>query len=163
MSLMNTPRMRFKLAILALACLGGIEQAQAQTCTVSATTMAFGTYDPKSNIASTTTGNVSVTCQATVSLLVSYSVKLGGGGGGSITARKMSTSGSQLSYQVYKDALLTQIWGDGTSGTSYYTGGYLLAVLVPVTTIYVAYGQISALQNVYAGSYTDTLTILVTY
>jgi spore coat protein U-like protein len=163
MSLMNTPRMLLKIAILALACLGSIGQAQAQTCTVSSTTLAFGTYDPKSNLASSSTGSVSVTCQATISLFVSYTVKLGGGGSGSITARKMTTSGSQLNYQVYQDALFTQIWGDGTSSTSFYSGGYLLAVLVPVTTTYVAYGQIAALQNVYAGSYTDTLTILLTY
>ena len=151
-----------KMTLLLLACLSGIEQAHAQACTASATPVAFGTYDPKSNLPTSSTGTVTIVCQSTVGLLVAYSVKLSSGAG-TLQARKMITAGSQLNYQIYLDPTYTQIWGDGSGGTGYNVGGYLLAVLVPVTTNYTAYGRITALQNVYAGSYTDTLTILVTY
>jgi len=134
-----------------------------QTCSVTATSLAFGTYNPMSGLESDSSANISVVCQAVASLLVSYSVKLSSGSSGSIAARKMITSGSQLSYQIYTDAAHTVIWGDGTSGSSYNTGSYLLSVLVPVTNTYTAYGRIPALQNVYAGVYTDTLTVLVAY
>ena len=100
-----------------------------QTCSITATPLAFGTYNPMSALESDSSANISVVCQAVVSILVSYSVKL----------------------------------SSGTSGSSYNTGAYLLSVLTPVTNTYTAYGRIPALQNVYAGVYTDTLTILVTY
>lgn len=150
-------------AVLLLASLCSIGNVQAQACNASATPVAFGTYDPKAALPNDITGTVTVVCQAAVSLLVAYTVKLNGGTGGSVTARKMITSGSQLSYQIYMDAAHSIVWGDGTGGSNFNVGGYLLAVLVPVTTNYTAYGRITALQNVYAGSYIDTLTILVTY
>ena len=161
-SLMKTPPTLLKIMLFLLVCLSSIGQANAQACTVSATPVAFGTYDPKSNVPTDSTGNVTVVCQSTVGILVAYSVKLISGAG-TLLARKMTTTGSQLNYQIYKDPTFGQIWGDGSSGTVYNIGGYLLAVLVPVSTTYPAYGRITALQNAYAGSYTDTLTILVTY
>ena len=160
---MKNIRSLLQVATLLLASLCGIGNAQAQACTASSLPVAFGIYDPKSALPSETTGTITVVCQASVALLVAYTVKLNGGSSGSIGARKMNTSGSQLSYQIYMDAARTIVWGDGTSSSSYNVGGYLLSVLVPVTTNYTAYGRITALQNVYAGAYTDTLTILVTY
>ncbi|WP_050478836.1 Csu type fimbrial protein [Herbaspirillum rhizosphaerae] len=152
-----------RASVLLLACFCSIGNAQAQACTASSVPVAFGIYDPKSALPSEITGTVTVVCQAAVSLLVAFTVKLNGGSSGNISARKMITSGSQLNYQIYMDPTRTTVWGDGTGGSSFNIGGYLLAVLVPVTTNFTAYGRITALQNVYAGAYTDTLTILVTY
>jgi len=160
---MKNPSNLFRVAVLLFAALCTMSNAQAQACIASATPVAFGLYDPKASSPNDITGSVSVTCQATVALLVAYTVKLNGGAGGNIAARKMIISGSQLTYQIYTDATRTTIWGDGSGGTAYHVGGYLLSVLVPVTQTYTAYGRIPALQNVYAGSYQDTLTILVTY
>lgn len=160
---MKNLRPLLQISILLLTVLCGMQNVQAQTCNASATTVAFGNYDPKASLPNDITGSVSVVCQATISLLVAYTVKLSAGSSGNINARKMITSGSQLSYQIYTDPTHTSVWGDGSGGTVFNSGGYLLAVLVPVTTNYIAYGRITALQNVYAGAYTDTLTILVTY
>jgi len=160
---MKNLRNLFRLAVLLFAGLCNISNARAQACIASATPVSFGLYDPKTSSPNDITGSVSVTCQATVALLVAYTVKLNGGSSGNIAARKMIVSGSQLSYQIYTDATRTTVWGDGSGGTTYQVGGYLLSVLVPVTQTYTAYGRIPALQNVYAGSYQDTLTILVSY
>lgn len=160
---MKTLRARLGMVLLLLACLAGSGQAQAQTCNVSSLPVSFGTYDPKASLPTDITGSVSVTCQATISLLVAYTIKLSAGTSGNMLARKMAGSGFQLAYQIYRDPTFTQVWGDGSSGTYINNGGYLLAILVPVTINYIAYGRITALQNAYAGSYVDTLTILVTY
>jgi spore coat protein U-like protein len=163
MLLMKNLRNLFRLAVLLFAGLCNVSNAQAQACIASATPVSFGLYDPKASSPSDITGSVSVTCQATIALLVAYTVKLNGGASGNIAARKMIITGSQLSYQIYTDATRATVWGDGSGGSAFNAGGYLLSVLVPVTQTYTAYGRIPALQNVYAGSYQDTLTILVTY
>lgn len=160
---MNNLRTLLRISLLLVSGLLMMQDAQAQACNASSVPVAFGNYDPKAALPSETTGTVTVVCQSTVGILVAYSVKLNGGGSGNISARKMITAGSQMAYQVYMDAARTLVWGDGTGGSSFNIGGYLLAVLVPVTTNYTVYGRITALQNVYAGAYTDTLTILVTY
>jgi len=160
---MKNPSNLFRVAVLLFAGLCNLSNAQAQACVASATPVAFGLYDPKASSPNDITGDVTIVCQATVALLVAYTVKLNGGASGNIAARKMIISGSQLSYQIYTDATRTTVWGDGSGGTAYNVGGYLLSVLVPVSKTYTAYGRIPALQNVYAGSYQDTLTILVTY
>lgn len=152
-----------QVVALLFAAMLSARPVQAQTCTVSATPVAFGSYDPNATLPDDVSGSVTVVCQATISLLVSYSIKLNGGAGGNIAARRMSGTRSPLPYQIYVDARRTTIWGDGTAGSNFNTGSYLLAALVPVTNSYTAYGRINASQNVYAGSYQDTLTILVSY
>ncbi|MFZ6658281.1 Csu type fimbrial protein [Undibacterium sp. TJN19] len=137
--------------------------AHAQTCTVSSLPVTFGSYDPFSSTASDISGTVTVTCNALVSLLVSYTVKLNEGLNGTMSARKMTNGSSLLSYQLYSNSGRTTVWGDGTSGSSIVNDGYLISVIAPVIRNYSVYGRISARQNVNAGSYVDTVTILLTY
>jgi len=136
--------------------------AHAQGCSTSATAAAFGTYQPLAGTTATTTSTVTVTCTALVSLLISYTVQLNAGGSGSFSTRKMAGPSWNLNYQLYMDAGYTQVWGDGTSGTSYVTDGYLLGV-GSVTKNYTAYGRVPASQSVGPGAYTDSITVLLTY
>ncbi|MFZ6733369.1 spore coat U domain-containing protein [Undibacterium sp. Ji42W] len=138
-------------------------QAQAQTCTVSTLPVTFSTYDPLSNTPSDITGTLTVTCNALVSLLVSYNVKLNGGLTGSVASRIMTSGISQMTYQLYSDSGRTTIMGDGTAGSTIINDGYLLSVVAPVIRNYSIYGRIAAKQNVKAGAYLDTVTILLTY
>ena len=151
------------LPCLALALLP-VCNAQAQTlCSATSTPVAFGVYDPQSNSNLDNTGSITVTCQATVSLLVAYTVKLSSGNSGAFSQRKMLNGASALNYQAYIDATRTTIWGDGSSSATYAADGYLLQVLTPVIKNYTVYGRVTGSQNVKAGSYLDTLTILITY
>jgi spore coat protein U-like protein len=134
--------------------------ARSQTCAVAATADAFGTYNPFSVSPVNSMATVTVTCQTLIAVAVSYTIQLGTGG--SFAARSMGGPGGRLRYQIYRDAARTQVWGDGTSSTFTVTDGYLLS-LVPVMRNYTAYGQLLALQQVAPGSYTDTVTVLVTY
>ncbi len=158
--------MRHRLAILLCLALGllAATSVRAQTlCSATSTPVAFGVYDPQSNSNLDNSGGITVTCQATVSLLVAYTVKLSSGNSGAFAQRKMLNGATALNYQAYIDATRTTIWGDGSSSTAYATDGYLLQVLTPVIKNYTVYGRVTANQNVKAGSYLDTLTILITY
>ncbi|MEN2671650.1 spore coat U domain-containing protein [Herbaspirillum huttiense] len=152
------------LAALALliALAAGPAQAQ-QLCSAASNPVSFGLYDPQSSSNLDNTGNITVTCQATASLLIAYTVKLSAGSSGAYAQRKMLSGANSLNYQVYHDAARTSVWGDGSSSTSFVSDGYLLQVLTPVSRTYTVYGRVPGSQNVKAGSYLDTLTVLITY
>lgn len=129
----------------------------ASSCSVSASTLAFGSYNPlsASNLDATTT--IDVTC----SLLTPYNVGISAGLYGSgVADRKMQISGDTdtLDYSLYRDALRTLNWG-ATVGTDT-VSGVGTGIAVP-TTVYgrVSSGQVSAP----IGSYSDTVTVTVTY
>ncbi|MFZ6872202.1 spore coat U domain-containing protein [Undibacterium sp. Di27W] len=155
--------MRHLCKLLLILILSASFQAHALTCTVSTLPVTFSTYDPQSNTPSDISGTVTVTCTELVSVLVSYSVKLNAGLTGSMSSRLMTSGSSQLAYQLYTNSGRTTVWGDGTAGSSIVNDGYLLNVLTPVVHNYSVYGRISARQNVMAGNYLDTVTVLLTY
>lgn len=135
------------------------------TCSVSASTINFGVYNPFSATNLQNTGNVAVTCSALlVGLNVSYEISLNQGNGGSFNPRRMTNGISNLSYNLYTSSAYSTIWGTPTSGagTGTVSDAYLLNLL-SVTRNYTVYGRVPALQNVSPGSYTDTITVTVTY
>lgn len=147
-------------AILALASWN----ANAQLCTAAASSISFGTYNPQSSANVDNAGTITVTCQAILaSLLIAYNVQLSAGSSGSFSQRKMLNGTNTMNYQVYSNGTHTTVWGDGTASTSYITDGYLLQLIGPVSKTYQVYGRIPGSQNVQAGTYIDTLTILITY
>jgi spore coat protein U-like protein len=156
-----------------LGCCTG-NQAVAQTFSVSATGMAFGAYQPLSGSTVTTTATVTVTCTPpggviSIALLVPYTVTLSIGGGSSFAARSMGGANPRLGYQIYTDAGYSTVWGDGTAGTSIQSntciiGTNLLGTLLsPIPTNYTAYGRILAGTSASVGTYTDMITVTVTY
>jgi spore coat protein U-like protein len=152
-----------------LLCLAGllglpVAKAWSQTCGVAATGLAFGSYQPLSGLPSASTATITVTCNpGLISLLVSYTIQIGAGTGGSFAARSMGGTSTRLGYQLYRDVLDTQIWGDGTAGTFSVTDGYLLGILLPIVKNYTGFGNIPASQRVTIGAYTDILPILLSY
>jgi spore coat protein U-like protein len=139
-------------------------QAQAQLCTASATSVSFGQYNPQSSANVDNTGTITVTCQAVLaSLLIVYNVQLSTGSSGAFSQRKMLNGTTPMNYQLYSNSAHSTVWGDGTSSTSYVTDGYLLQLIGPVSKSYTVYGRVTGSQNVKAGAYVDTVTILITY
>jgi spore coat protein U-like protein len=128
------------------------------TCTLSGTTLAFGTYTG-SQI--DTSAALSVTCTNTTA----YTVGLDGGshssGGGETPNRRMGgPSGARLNYTLFSNAGRTTQWansvGEGGSGIVSGTGDGSAQVLN-------VYGRLAAGQYVTPGGYTDTVTATVTY
>ena len=130
-------------------------------CTVSASGVAFGAYNPFPGAPTDASGSVTLTCSAS-SGSGAYTIALSIGGGGSFAARQMRGGNANLAYQLYSDAAHTQIWGDGTGGSSIVNG----TDLVPNTggaAIHPIYGRIPARQTVAPGAYSDTIVVTVTY
>jgi spore coat protein U-like protein len=123
-------------------------------CSVSATALAFGTYNPASGTDDDASSTISVTC----TLLTPYTVKLDGGAAGNTAARVMDAGGTtDLGYQLYSDALRTTVWGNTVSDDIASTG---LGLLPRQHTVY---GRIVAGQDVETGSYADTINVAVDF
>lgn len=123
----------------------------AATCTVSASGIAFGGYDPFVNQDVDSVANVSVNCDATTSYSIALST-----GTGSYDSRVMTSGIHQLLYNLYIDATLTTVWGDGTGHSAMVSDTQAVAN-------HTVYGRIPARQDAYVGTYSDTIVITLTF
>jgi len=120
--------------------------SDAQTCTLSVTSMSFGTY-AGTLLNGTAAGKVTCTGGWNIPL------NAGAGAGATESIRKMTgPGGATLSYRVFQDAARTINWGNTTADELTGTG----------STNVTFYGQISAGQVVAPGTYTDTLDTATT-
>ncbi|VVD34393.1 Putative secreted protein [Paraburkholderia dioscoreae] len=149
-----------KIAVLTLAISACASANADPTCTVSASGVAFGNYNPLANANADGTGSVSVTC--TGSATVTYTIGASTGSGAYL-ARKLVSGSQTLNYNVYVDNTRTTIWGDGSSGTSLLSGN-VVATSGGAAQASTVYGRISSGQaTASVGSYSDILTVTVTY
>jgi spore coat protein U-like protein len=127
----------------------------AATCVVtSATSLNFGSQGVLS-AAVNQTSTITVTCTNTTP----YNIGLNQGvNGSSVTTRQMKSGGGALiNYSLYSNAGMTKNWGntvgtDRVAGTGNGSG-----------QVYTVYGQIPAQTTPAPGTYTDTITVTVTY
>ena len=139
-------------------------QAGAASCAVSVMPVAFGTYQPLLGVTARSTGTINVDCTPGLqSLLLSYTIALSSGSGGAYNARSLSGRGGKLAYQLYRDALLSQIWGDGTAGTVVVNDAYLLGGLLSISRSYTVYGSLGPQQQAGTGTYSDTVMVVLSY
>jgi spore coat protein U-like protein len=136
-------------------------------CTVSAGGLAFGVYDPLSALGDASTESLNVTCNAhgNGSATVSPIVTLSTGLSGSYATRTMFSGANALNYNIYLSTAYNQIVGDGTGGSVVGTTTPFVVVAggSSVTVNWTLYGLIPPSQNVLPGSYSDTITVTVTY
>jgi spore coat protein U-like protein len=157
----------FLLATALLALCGGGQGQAAVTfaCTVTATGVNFGVYNPLSTTADTATGTYLVTCTASGngSATVSGTLSLSSGLSGKFATRTLVSGANILNYNIYMTPTYQQILGDGTAGT------YQESASGTVTSgqVYQVggsfYGQIPAGQEVPPGGYSDTIVVTVAY
>ncbi len=129
----------------------------AQTCSVTALTMNFGSYDPHNSASTLTTGTISFRCTASVPIKIKiYGTNEAGPSGMRLTSRNYA-----LQYKLFLDPARTVLWGDGLNGTEYYTEIAPPAntnVTVPV------FGEIlPEQQKASIGAYVDMRTIEIDY
>lgn len=134
----------------------GISATVLNACVVTSNAMAFGNYNPTSASPTDATSTFDVICTAGTS----YSVGLNAGtkAGATVSTRQMSSGANALNYSLFSDSSRTVNWGN-TPGTD--TPSPTTAGVLPST--FTVYGRIPAQQNVPGGSYTDTVTITVSY
>jgi spore coat protein U-like protein len=127
-------------------------------CSVSTTNINFGTYDVFSITPKDSTGTITVTCGSPPPPHVTITIGSSPNSGGFIPRKLKPTSGTDfLNYNLFTDASMTSVWGDGTGGTS-----TVSKVVTPGRPgIATVYGRIPAKQNVSVGTYSETLTVTV--
>lgn len=101
-------------------------------------------------------GSVVVTCTpgTTVAIGMDYGIH-----GGSATQRYMANSGATatLGYQLYQNAARTVVWGTGAQAMT-------ISSFPSTTQTYPVYGRLfSFTTSPTAGTYTDTVTVTLTY
>ena len=125
------------------------------SCGVTALPLAFGTYNPAQVTNTTAQTTVAVTCTNGTPYNVGLSV--GGGTGATVATRKMTSGANLMNYSLYSDNGYSTVWGP-TIGTNTITGTG--SGLVQTLNVY---GSITALQSTPAGTYTDSITVSLTY
>jgi spore coat protein U-like protein len=136
-----------------------------KACTVGATNINFGNYTPGGG-APTGNSTISVKCTKTTP----YTVALNAGttAGGAFGQRLMAYGAETLQYNLYTSAAFTTVFGDGSGTTG--TGAGSGVGLGAAAQTYTAYGQMpdsaanqNAAPNAAATTYSDTITVTVTY
>lgn len=132
--------------------------AQLQTsCTLTSTSVAFGTYNVFSTTDLASTGTVTYNCRrrgnTTISVWLSRGIYAP-----SNNPRRMASGINRLNYNLFLDANHTQIWGDPNP----YQYGPLRPPNRTDVTLTV-YGLIAAGQDVAAGTYSDSVTVTINF
>jgi spore coat protein U-like protein len=131
--------------------------AAAPGCTISVTSVSFGTYDVFALGAAQSTGTIVFRCTGNAR---DITVTLSTGQSGTFASRTLTQGSEVLVYNLYMDAACTIVWGDGTGGTQTYFDPKPPNNSDVVVTIY---GRIPASQDVSAGAYTDTVIATINF
>lgn len=134
----------------------------AVTCVISSTAVKFGNYDVF-NVANTNSnGSITYHCNGylpsppgsgPITIFLSKGTSL------TYTPRFMHNGANHLNYNLFRDAGLSQIWGDGTGGTLFYSATAVNDVRVTVTV----FGSVTAAQDAHTGAYTDSVTATINF
>jgi len=152
----------------------------APSCTLSSPGINFtNAYDPTSATAVTIIGTVTFTCTYTGTGFTA-NLAISTGTSGSFATRTMKLGPQILNYNLYVDTGYSQIFGDGTGGSYYYTlcypgggvscgapnglsGCFAVSGVSGQAEPCIAYGKLPAGQDVSAGTYTDSITATLTF
>lgn len=149
---------RWGRLVVAAALLAGASRSAhaAPKCTIATISgVAFGTYNVMSAAPLDSVGVIRLDCNGAAR---NVTVDLGRGNAPTFNPRFMRSGGSQLNYNLFMDTARTTIWGDGTAGTSRY-GPFNPPNVIDLTI----YGRVPALQDLPAGSYSDTIVVTVNF
>lgn len=151
--------MRLVTVCAALVAAPAAHAANITSCTVTATDNVFGTYTPLQAAALTSTATISISCTG-ITGRNTVTIDLSTGASGSYATRTLSAGTAKLNYNLYQDAANTEIWGNGTGGST--EASATIRKAIPDATLTV-YGSVAALQDPLPGSYGDTINVTVNY
>jgi spore coat protein U-like protein len=157
------PSARGRWALLACAALAALAapaaRAAVTSCTVTATSLAFGTYTPLQTTALISTNTIAVACTGITGNNAIF-IQLSTGMSGNYGTRTLVSGTATLSYNLYANAADSFIWGNGT-GVSYEVETFITAG-APTATLTV-YGAVASGQDPAPGTYSDSITVTVNY
>ena len=146
--------------------IGAAPAATTVSCTVAAAGIAFGIYNPLNGNGDASTGGLTIICsgRGSGSTNVTGNVTWSTGLSGSYATRTMKSGNNALNYNIFWDTTYSQIMGDGSGGSfAGTTGSFRVTAGGTSTSTGTMYGFIPASQDVAPGSYTDMITVTVTY
>jgi spore coat protein U-like protein len=129
-------------------------------CTISTSSVAFGSYNVFSASPVSSTGSITYRCGLLEALFGNITVTLSTGQSGTYSTRTMKKGTESLAYNLYFDAAQTSVWGNGTGGTQVYARTrppYNSDVDLTV------YGSLPAGQDVSSGNYSDTISATINF
>jgi spore coat protein U-like protein len=132
----------------------------ASVCTIqSLPTLGFPNYDVFVAAPTVTSGIATIRCSGSGSL-PSFTVGIGQSAtSNSISGRQMAETGAgtgRLNYNIYKDGGYSNLWGDGTAGTT-----PLVVTTAGLNTQVPVYGKIDPGQDAPVGNDKDTVIMSV--
>jgi spore coat protein U-like protein len=136
-----------------------VHRAEA-ACNVATTNINFGPYDVFSNSPKDSTGTISVDCDEAPPPIVVIRIGPSFTSGGFKPRQMKHTSRpDKLNYNLFIDSAMSVVWGDGTGGTS------TVANKVTKNKMWVStlYGRIPAGQDVSVGTYSETVSVTITW
>ena len=140
----------YRRTLCAIACMSVMPVF---ACTVTATSLQFGTIDPLVAADTASTSTITVNCPAPTSYGIALSP-----GAGSFAERRITSGSSILSYNLYANASFTAIWGDGTASTSVVNG-----TADSTGTSHVVYGRVPHQPAAVPGAYADSIVVTVSF
>ena len=157
---------RIDRLLLAGVLLGaGAAWGQVTSCTAASLSMSLGVYEGNQPTPGDSSANFTVSCARTggpgnhtVFVTLGPSVH-----SGAVATRRLRLVGGSdtVTYNIYRDAGRNLVWGNTPA-----TGMALTQDIKNNTTlpfVFTFFGRIDAMQDVRPGTYTDTLTITVTF
>jgi spore coat protein U-like protein len=137
----------------------GVSATVNPNCFVSATNMSFGAYTGIADVDATS--DVSVRCSKNAAYALSLSA--GTTAGASYSPRLLTDGTDTLQYNLYTTAARNAVWGDGTNSSSTVGG---TGTGLGNTLTHTVYGRVfdnATNQGAGVGSYSDSITVTVTY
>lgn len=152
-------RYRFPLGSFLFGCLLVLSShpstswAAGGNCFLTATPLSFGTYDMLSPIPRDATAQFNIRCTNQPKNPLTVTLSLTTGNGSYAQRLMLGSNGGALIYNIFLNAGLSQVLGDGTGGST--TISQTIDKTTPWTVT--LFGRIPASQSVPVGAYTDTL------
>ena len=140
----------------ALVVAGGAARLEA-ACTISSSGVSFGVYDVFSAAPTDSTGSVVYDCDPSDK---NIRITLSTGSSGTFLQRELASGSNQLAYNLFDDAALLSIWGDGTGGSNFY---FIKNPHPQKPVALTIYGRIPQLQDAAAGTYSDSIIVSVDF
>ncbi|WP_158774157.1 Csu type fimbrial protein [Cobetia sp. L2A1] len=128
------------------------------SCLVTATDLAFGTYDPNSGGVLDGSSVITALCTAGTDYEIALDVGANAADTSATTRAMIGEPGSFLEYELYSDAARSSVWGDTSGSDTVAATGGLTGI-----NLHTVYGQIPAAQYVAADDYADTINVTITY
>lgn len=129
-------------------------------CTVSGGLLNFGAaIDPlAAALPVDASASLTVVCTNTTPYSVALDAGVNAGGAANFGSRAMKSGSDLLAYQLYTNAARNIVWGDGSGGSSSAAGtGSGSSQTLTI------YGRLPSLSGVVPGSYSDTVTVTISY